>query len=83
MDKYELIRKISAEGHSFPHHDTCNTCVGDFEDVCEWERKRIFKILKGLDVKLTSEQNIGWHNCLVQLERELTQKTGQDSRGKK
>jgi len=29
------------------------------------------KLIKGLDVKCLNEQNIGWHNCLVQIEREL------------
>lgn len=36
MNKYELINKIAKEGHSFPHGDTCNTCIDDYNDVIDY-----------------------------------------------
>ncbi len=43
--KSEMMLRISKEGHSFPHYDTCNTCSDDFHEVCKWERDRILKII--------------------------------------
>ncbi len=37
------------------------------EDTCE----ALLKDLKDMSVHNTSEQNMGWHNCLVEMERLL------------
>lgn len=39
--KHEIMLRMSKEGHSFPHWDTCGTCEDDFDEVCKWERLRL------------------------------------------
>lgn len=39
------MERISTEGHSFPHHWTCNTCSDDFREVELWTIEKIKKQL--------------------------------------
>jgi len=38
QERFDLMLKVSKEGHSFPHGDTCKTCEDDFERVESWAR---------------------------------------------
>ena len=54
--KHDLMLRISNEGHSFPHWDTCGTCEEDFDEVCKWERERIKELID--KILLTVHNNL-------------------------
>jgi len=59
---------IMAEGYDNGFLDGMGKGIqeGKAEAKLEFE-----KLIDKLKIKCTSEQNIGWHNCLVQIKREL------------
>ena len=80
MDKYKLINKIAKEGHSFPHGDTCQTCIGDYDDLMDYALECVAFAMelrcRGLSVDIDTQENKEFFKGGKEMMEEFKRKLG-------
>ena len=55
-ERAEFMLKIAKEGHSYPHYDTCNTCIEDLLESGKFWAKYIFNKYGHTMLKYSQEE---------------------------